>query len=317
MSSLGVVIVTYNARSIIRDCLESLLSSPTNLKVVVVDNASTDDTLGVIAAWAAGTDGYRFWANLPGVTACVPKPFPHLTTIAAAQNGGFATGVNIGLRHLLADTSLDRFWILNPDTIVPPETPQNIASAPAGFSLLGGRILYAEPPYNIQIDAGTLNRWTGVTGNLNLGAAHDTDRPDMRHADFISGAHMVASRKFIEAAGLMPEDYFLYYEEVDWAQRRGDLPLRFCPNAAIYHRAGASIGSPTLTTAASAMSVYYKHRARLRFLRSHCPWARPTAYAYGLVKAAQFAAQGQWPQSGATLRAMAERPFLTNKAAQL
>ena len=312
--TLGVVIVTYNAKAIIRDCLESLTSGTARLRIVVVDNASTDGTTDVIKNWASGADGYAFRANMPFKTPRSAKPVTNLSVIAAPQNGGFAAGVNIGLAQLMAQPCIDRFWILNPDTFVPPQTPAAIAAAPDGFALMGGRILYADPPFNIQIDAGTLNRWTGVTGNINLGAPGDAGHPDMQQADFISGAHMVASRGFVEAAGPMPEHYFLYYEEVDWAQRRGNLPLTFCPGAPVYHRAGSSIGSPTLTSAASPLSVYYKHRARISFLRSHNPLALPSGYAYGAAKAAQSALHRQWPQTTAALRALSGLPLLADKA---
>jgi hypothetical protein len=91
---------------------------------------------------------------------------------------------------------------------------------------MGGRVLYLDTPDCIQIDGGTLNRWTGVTGNLILYALNKgTPPPKAEQMDFITGASMVASRQFYEAAGPMAEDYLLYYEEVDWALQRGVLPL--------------------------------------------------------------------------------------------
>ena len=67
--------------------------------------------------------------------------------------------------------------------------------------------------------------------------------PDPASLDFISGASMVASRAFIDQVGLMADDYFLYYEEIDWAARRGALPFRLCGDAIVYHHTGTSIGS--------------------------------------------------------------------------
>lgn len=304
MTTLGVVVVTYNAKNVIRDCLETLLASGAKLKLVVVDNASTDGTLSVVQNWVDGSDGYSAPGDLPFAPRKLAKPVPGVTVIASGHNGGFAAGVNTGLRYLMADPLVTRFWILNPDTLVPPDTPSALLAAPAGFSLMGGRIQYAEPPYDIQIDAGTVNTWTGVTGNLNLGRPSDTALPNIKTAAFISGAHMVASRPFIEAAGLMPEHYFLYYEEVDWALRRGTLPLALCPSAPVFHHAGASIGSPTLKTTASAFSVYYKHRSRMLFLRRSYPWSLPSGYLYGLAKAGQALSRRQWPQAKAILRAL-------------
>lgn len=285
MTRLGVVIVTYNAADVIGDCLHSLLASLQAMRVVVVDNASTDGTSQLVEALS----------NRPGL--------PQIHLIRAPQNGGFAAGVNIGLNHLLYDSCIDRVWILNPDTRVPEGTPKAIAAEPLDFDLMGMRVVYADPPHLIQIDAGTINWWTGVTGNLNIGKTKDVAPPTEAQIDFISGASLIASRSFIERAGPMPEGYFLYYEEVDWAQK-AKRPFKLCKSAYVYHLAGSTIGSPSLNTPASVVSVYYKHRARMRFLRKFNPMALPMGYAYGIAKALQHVAQGQKPQAYAVLRAL-------------
>ncbi len=161
----------------------------------------------------------------------------------------------------------------------------------------------------IQIDGGTLNRRTGVTGNANLGAPHPTSpMPQADRLDFITGASMVASRAFWEVAGPMPEDYFLYYEEVDWALRRGDLPLAVAPGAIVYHRAGTAIGSPTLGRPAAPFSLYFKHRARLRFVRRHFPQNLLVAWAYTLVKAGQYRLKGWREEAAAVIAGARQAP---------
>lgn len=316
MSNLGVIIVTYNAADVIRDCLETLLASRHPMQVVLVDNASTDSTLQTVSDWCNGTDGYTPPNDLPFKISPVAKPVSDIKVVSSSVNGGFAAGVNIGLRHILKDRGIDRIWVLNPDTLVPPGTPQAFASAPDGFSLMGGRVLYADPPHLIQTDAGTINAFSGVTGNLNLGKRGDTALAIPKQADFISGASMVASRAFIEQAGPMTEDYFLYYEEVDWAQYRGTLPLAICPEAHIYHRAGSAIGSPTLAQVASPFSTFYKYRARMMFQRKFHAAALPLTYLYALAKALQFTCKGHHPQAMAILRAIHGFGLSTDKAAQ-
>ena len=106
----------------------------------------------------------------------------------------------------------------------------------------------------------------------------------------------------------MAEDYFLYYEEVDWALRRltlpgGPLPLAYCPGGIVYHRAGTAIGSPTLGRPASPFSLYFKHRARIRFMRRFRPRNLPAALAYSLAKAGQLAWQGYWTEARTILQA--------------
>lgn len=318
LPTLGVVVVTFNAADVILDCLESLLASDgVALEIVVVDNASTDATLATIRAWAAGSAAYVPAGDLPFALAPCPKPVPldrsatdasphrvHLVTTGI--NAGFAAGVNRGLQDLARHRHLDRFWILNPDSVVPPATAAAFAAEPApaqGFSLMGGRVLYLETPGTIQIDGGTINRRTGVTGNLGLFAsASTTPPPALRDLHFITGASMVASRAFYESAGPMTEDYFLYYEEVDWALRRADLPLAYCAGGIVYHRAGTAIGSPALGRPASPFSLYFKHRGRLRFMRRHFPRNLPFAYAYSLAKAAQLLLKG-YPEEARTILA--------------
>ena len=168
---------------------------------------------------------------------------------------------------------------------------------------MGNRVLYLDPPDRIQIDGGRIDWRSGVTHNVNRLAPADSPGPEPGQLDFITGASMVASRAFIEAAGPMPEDYFLYYEEVDWALRRGSLPLAWCPDAPVYHHAGAAIGSVRPGQAASPFSAYFLHRGRIRFLRRHRPGALVTASLFTLAKAGQMLAKRHLPQAGAILRA--------------
>ncbi|TMV82780.1 glycosyltransferase family 2 protein [Thioclava sp. BHET1] len=318
--ALGVVIVSYRSGSILPDALESLLSAKeVALSIALVDNASPDDTIARLRLWAAGRSDYLPASDLPFQPVAQPKPLSldgaplssghRITLIPAARNGGFAAGVNLGLAHLAQEPELDRFWILNPDTLIPPATPARIARHPGPFALLGNRVLYLEDPGRIQIDGGTLDRRTGVTGNLHLGSlAKETPPPDLARMDFVMGASMTASRAFLTRAGPMAEDYFLYYEEVDWALRRGDMPLAFCPGAEIFHRAGSVIGSARLDRMATPRSVYFKHRARLIFLRRHLPRAVPLGYLWGMAKAAQMLAKGYPKQARALFLGMMGRP---------
>lgn len=319
--SLGVVIVTYASGNVVLDCLESLLASTgVRLAVVVVDNASPDETINILQAWSAGTLIWKPPTDLPFGLAPTPKPLTlydatdnplapdghRVSVIQMDVNGGFAAGVNRGLAHLATDRELSRFWILNPDTVIHAGAAAAFANAPtpeAGFGLLGGRVIYLDATCNtIQIDGGVIDRRTGVTRNCHQYAPHNaTKSPDPDKLDFVTGASLVVSRSFLDRAGPMPEDYFLYYEEVDWALRRGDLPIIYCPKGIVYHRAGDVIGSGRPGRPASPFSLYFMHRNRIRFMRRHFPASLPGAYAYSLAKAAQLASKGDWRSVSALL----------------
>lgn len=315
LPALGVVIVSFNSSDVILDCLESLLAATgVDLHIVVVDNASTDGTPNLITDWAAGQLAYQPSQDLPFSITPVAKPLklqseiqggatgPTLTLLHTGVNAGFAGGVNVGLEALSSLPKIDRFYILNPDSIVPPQTPAHFANhiVPGGFSLMGGRVTYVNPPDRIQSDGGVVNRRTGVTSNLNFNRTlSDTDAPAATSLDFIPGSSMVVSRAFYEKVGPMTEDYFLYYEEVDWALRRGDMPLAICPEARIYHHAGTSIGSPTADRIASSFSIYFLYRARLRFMQRFFPERFLFAWVYALLKAVQLRLKGHKREAGA------------------
>ncbi|MDY6860702.1 MAG: glycosyltransferase family 2 protein [Pseudomonadota bacterium] len=320
---LGVVIVTYNSEDIILDCLESLLSSgDPDLRIVVVDNASPDATVSRLREWAAGTAPYTPPADSPFSFVPAPKPLAliegqrgmapdrsaDVTLLHSGRNAGYAGGVNAGLAYLAQFEEVDDFWILNPDSMVPGASiaalKQKLATV-GEYGMIGGRVNYLERPDRIQIDGGTISLNTGVTGNINLGKSHrETPPPDAGQLDFITGASLVASRKFYETVGPMIEDYFLYYEEVDWALRRGDLPLIYCDGFLAYHRAGTSIGSPTFGRIASPFSHYFKYRSRMMFLRRLRPWRLPLGYGYAMAKAAQIMAKGHAPEAWAVVAAV-------------
>jgi len=312
LPKLGVVLVAYNSADVILNCLESLTAATgVQLHVVVVDNASTDSTPDVVSAWANGS---RLWvspAELPFALKASDKPIEIVSPddltpvlnghqerafslIRASVNGGFAAGVNIGLAQLARDPDIQRFWILNPDSLVPDGTARAFASFDAGqFSLMGGRVLYGDEPDRIQTDGGTVNHLTGITSNINWSLdPKKSAAPLPSDLDFIMGANMVASRQHYETAGPMEEGYFLYYEEVDWAFRRNTLPLVYCPEGVIYHYAGSSIGSGNLSRTASPFSIYFLNRSRMLFVRCFFPSSIVVALLYSFGKVFQLLLRG-------------------------
>lgn len=324
---LGVVIVGFNSADVILQCLDSLFTSDAaeRLRVVVVDNNSTDDTREAIRAWAAGTRlasadpaGSPVFGiatkplalNLVTQDEKAAQPAP-LTLLQSRVNGGYAYGVNAGIAFLRDDPQVCGYWVLNPDCVVPPQTPgrylQRLAAGANG--MLSSRCLYFERPDIIQTDGGHVSRWTGVCHAANAGRpAAGTPLPQAAGLDFVTGANLVVPRSFVDEVGLMHEDYFLYYEEVDWAFRRGGRPLELVPGAEIYHRGGTSIGSATGFRQASPFSLFFNHRNRLRFVGRHFAMQAPIAFAWTLAKAAQLLLKAGPAAARATLAGAAGRP---------
>jgi len=306
---IAVIIVTYNSADVIGNCLESLIQSEDEaVRLVVVDNASTDATIRVIKDWAAeqASSFQDIPVQAPG------QPMAQCTLIRSDANLGFAGGVNLGLEAQMADPDCDLFWILNPDCVAEPTAAaafRRCAAASGRFALMGSRILYREAPGLVQSDGGRVGHWTGICRNINQGHGPEVARrPETGTLDFISGASVVASRHFIETAGLMREDYFLYYEEVEWAARRGSLPLVLCEQALIRHHGGTAIGSGSVTRLASPLSLYFNYRNRMRFVAQLRPWALPVAGVASLARIVKLVLQGAWPEAWAALLGLFQLP---------
>lgn len=292
---IGVIILTFQSDDVIEDCLSSLHASEHGeLRVVVCDNNSNDQTVPCIRKWAAANN--VDFTEVLAQDEAPPASQDSLTLIHTGANLGFAGGVNIGLAYLVKDPAVKLFWILNPDTEVVPQTAGEFARCAervGSFSLMGSRIQYREEPYLIQSDGGNVNWLTGICTNINQGERpEDVALPDTGKLDFISGANMVASREFVEQAGPMVEDYFLYYEEIDWAQRRGGLPLAWCNEALVFHHGGTTIGTGAVNRRPSPFANYFNFRNRVRFMLRFRPTAVPITWVMSMLRVFKLAVLG-------------------------
>lgn len=299
--TIGVVLVAFNSGPLLQDCVESLLASQgADLRILVVDNGSTDDTIADFLA--AGLPVARH--DSPPETIAPGR----VALWSLADNHGFAGGVNHGLRAFMGMGDVDYMWILNPDAMVPLDTAAALetrAQELGRFGMIGGRVCYGEDTNVIQSDGGYYNRWTGICSlRNNRKPADQTALPREDEIDFVFGAHMFVSKDYVREVGYMPEEYFLYYEETDWCLQRGALTLHLAPEAVVYHVGGASIGSKTTTQAMSPLSSYFMARSRLRFMRKFHPAALPFSFLYTLAKAAQFVKQGNPAAARACARAL-------------
>ncbi len=318
------VVLNWNGWRDTLACVHSLLqAAPAPGRIVVCDNGSTDDSMPQLAAAlraavadaapdapAAGlqcTD--RAGSERADVTAA------RLWLVANGANLGYAAGNNVGLRLALRDPACRLVWILNNDTEVAPDAlAQALArmAAQPEIGLCGSTLVYAHDRQTVQAWGGSAYaRWTGRTRHLGaLGRLADVPAdPSATEAAMacVVGAAMLARREWLETVGLLTEDYFLFFEEMDWAARAARLPgpaprwrLGWAPRSVVFHQEGASIG--TAAAGGSPLSLYYLYRNRLRFAwRFHRAFV-PTVSAFTLWDVFKLAARARWPQAGAALR---------------
>jgi GT2 family glycosyltransferase len=321
---MRVCVLTVNSNSWADavECLESVLRSDVpGLSVVVCDNASQDGSLSHLRAWAEGrlspyvaaSNPLRplSWPPLPKPIGYVeyeraeaerggdPAADPPLVLIRNPENLGFAGGNNVGLRYALARGDFDYVWLLNPDTVVRPDTLRRMLEAMRDdpqMGLCGSMVLYYGAPDTVQALGGArYNRWLALPRHIGLGrsAGAPVDGPGVAaRMTYVYGASMLVSRRFLEEVGLLNEEYFLYFEELDWAMRaRGRFRLGFAPRSVVYHREGTKLGSGRTK---SPVSDYYFMRNRLRVTRKFNPQALPTVYLALAAALLRRAKRGQW-----------------------
>lgn len=306
---IGVVLVNWNGWVDTLECLESLLRSTIPLAIVVVDNASTNGSAERIVEWALGDRvaeaGSATLAALSSPPHPKPVSFQRLSAVESVDGGdvatvvtlidsggnlGFAGGNNVGLRYLLRVPSIDRLWLLNNDTVVEPGAAQALVArmdATHRIGMCGTVVRYYHRPDTVQALGGSrFNPATGQARHIGNGtpatAPYDPGRV-AREMDFVLGASLAVSRRFLETVGPMAEDYFLYYEEADWAWRnKGRFVTAFAHGAVVYHKEGTTIGSTNVPGKRSALSDHYMLRSRLKFVRRHQPYLLPWHWLLGL-----------------------------------
>ena len=336
-NKVAIVILNWNGFEDTIACLESLLQLETGgIGIFVCDNASTDGSIAKIRQWSAsglaagnarradeGRPVFRFrdLADRPW-TGEDALPFPDggpdvITLIDTGRNGGFAMGNNVGLRHALAE-GFDYFWLLNNDTEVEPDAVTwqlRRMQEDSSIGMCGATLVYSGQRDLVQHWAGSSFNVLKGRGDA-LGAHHKRTEPIDRDAveqalGYVSGAAMFVSRAFLDQVGLMAEDYFLYWEELDWAARaKGRFRLGYAPETIVYHKVGASIGTNDFG-ARSPLSDFYMARNRVRCCWRHSRISLPFACADILRQALRWALRADWRRAVLLMRAMLQMPYVS------
>lgn len=260
--SLTIVIVTYNVRNEIAACLESLVgyTAPYTTEIVVVDNASADDTVQVVRT-----------------------RWPEVRVIEAGANLGFARANNVGIRATQSEFVL----LLNPDTVIPPAAIPTLVrglavhpdAAAAGPRLIDER---GFPELSFGWTIGPLGELRQkIVGGLHQRRVRRVVRMVDQWArqagprEWVSGACLLVRRADLEAVGLLDERYFMYTEDVDLcvSLRARGREILFVPQSEVLHLRGRSAGRNPATERMRRLSqlAYYEkhHPALVPLLRAY------------------------------------------------
>lgn len=244
--AIAAIVLQYGHWERTAESVRSLLDSELPPRwIIIVDNASPDDSCAKIGQWLASTD-----RPLSVIDDSSPLPSTPLVLLTQARNGGYAAGNNAGMR-LALKLGADAVLILNNDARLAPSAlghMWNTLKNTPNAGLCGAKIVYPLPDSPLQCCAGGFTNYlTGLSTFTGEGLTLATDNLSRdqveKNLNFICGACVLASRKFIEDVGLLDEGYFLYCEEQDWALRAaGRFGLVYAPEAICIHDEGTTTG---------------------------------------------------------------------------
>lgn len=282
---VAICIVSYRNPADVARCLEALAGSVwQDFEVVICENG------GDVA----------FDALQSLVSQSLPQGQP-VRKVLAERNLGYAGGVNLCIAN---SPDADGWWILNPDTIPSADAlDAMVRRLQRGDCDAVGNTLYLGDG-RVQSYGGLWRKSLARAVSMGHGASPDS-LPDASaieaRQNYLNGASMLVSRRFVEVAGLMDDDYFLYCEEVEWCLRAIERGMRlgFASDGPVVHVQGTSTGNSTDLRRRSKLSVYLGERNRLILTRDRFPHLLPIASVAALaLLALRFGRGRAWKQLG-------------------
>jgi GT2 family glycosyltransferase len=248
---MHLVLLTWNDREAVLQCLKSVRASgQPDLQVLIVDNASQDDT----------------------VTA-VRSEFPDYRVIVNDRNLGFAAGCNVGLRVALAEQA-EFILLLNQDTVVAPDLFQQLLAAAQRYpkaGILGPKTYFLAKAAEGQERLLYGGSWRGrlplqqhLPGIEQIDdGTHNTACP----VDFVWGHGLFLRAAMLRNIGLFDEAFFMYYEDLDLCRRATEAgyEIWYIPQALMWH----DISDGSRVTTAEGWRFRYKTQSMLAFYKKH------------------------------------------------
>lgn len=246
--NLSVITVNYNG---LKDTCELIDSIPFNdeMEVIVVDNASANNEASVIE-----------------------EKYPYIKIIRSDRNLGFAGGNNLGIRFALGKY----IFLINNDTLFKDFNIQPLIDRLESSPKIGAvcpKIRFSWDNKTIQFCGYTpLSKVTVRNKSIGFGEADNGQYNTPHSTPYAHGAAMMIKKAVIDEVGLMPECYFLYYEELDWSMMitRAGYEIWYEPSCTIFHKESQTTGQN------SPLRTYYITRNRLLLVKRN--WKGITKY---------------------------------------
>ena len=223
---VSVILINYNGKKYNDACIASILQSTVReqLQIVIVDNASTDDSLAALRnKWGGNEQVY---------------------ILALDDNYGFSRANNEGIRWSM-EQGIEYFLLLNNDTEIEPDAIERMLDCHLKTGgIVVPKVLYADRRDTIWCAGGGFTPviWKAVQRGLNQKDVGQFGRTE--ECRFANGCAMFLSRKIVDEIGLLDERFFLYYEDTEYSMRAAEARtgIIYCAQAVVYHKVSGSTG---------------------------------------------------------------------------
>lgn len=228
------IIVTYNGEKYIEDCLDSLLAQTHSIDILIVDNASSDNTCSI-----------------------VQNKYPTVKIINIGYNSGFAHANNVGIQYAI-DRGYKYVMLINEDTISDNMLVENLLKYADEQTAVTPKIYMNGSQTKLWYAAGKIDFKTCEAVNCQKELADQ-----VVEVSFMTGCCMFLHTEILRKIGLFDENFFMYYEDTDLSLRmyENNIKMIFNPDAHLWHRLQGK------TT--KGYYVYYMERNKLFFLNKH------------------------------------------------
>lgn len=248
--SVAIIVLNYNNSQDTQLCVERLRTIQySNYQTIIVDNHSTDDSLERIKQFL--TDE---------------------TVLTAEVNRGYAAGNNIGIQYAL-DKQFEYVCILNNDVLVDPNYLQIMVSTMIEnpkIGISGPRICEFSDDTILQSAGANTDMRMGRVTQLYKGLSEKVVLGKIINCSYVGGACMVARTSAIKSVGLIPEDYFLFYEENEWCLNfvKQNYEIVCIADAKVTHKGSASINQ------IGGLSEYFMYRNLIIFMNRNANFSQ-------------------------------------------
>ena len=284
MTGIAVCIVSFREPGLITTCLDALARSTyEEFEIVICENGGEEARRRLATSLPV---------TLPGGQS--------VTLLDQAENLGYAGGVNA---CIAARPGAEAWWILNPDTCpAPAALDALVRRLQQGDCDAAGGVLH-HPSGKVQAYGGRWHMWLARAVSIGFGAplAGQVDQVRVEaRMNYLLGACMLVSRRFVAVAGTMRDDYFLYAEEIEWClrARAQGLRLGFAPDALICHGQGGTTGSAAQINNRPRLPIFLDERNKLLVVRDTAPMrlivAAPLAFIFAWARFGRRGALSQW-----------------------